>query len=101
MRKWMRRAAIAAGVLVLGIAGVVAAGLHLADRKASRVVEVKVAPVPLRSDAQAVERGRYLYASRGCVDCHGAGGGGRVFVDDGSLRIAGPNITSGPGGVVA
>jgi mono/diheme cytochrome c family protein len=66
-----------------------------------RKVSVTVQAVAERSDAQALERGKYLYASRGCVDCHGANGAGRTFVDDGSLRIAGPNITTGPGGVVA
>jgi cytochrome c553 len=56
----------------------------------------------MRSDGAALERGSYLYASRGCVDCHGANGAGRLFLDDGNgLRIAGPNITTGPGGVVA
>ena len=35
------------------------------------------------------------------MDCHGANGAGRTFVDDGALTIAGPNITTGPGGVVA
>lgn len=76
-------------------------GLHLAGRKGARVVEVSVAPVAERTDAAALERGRYLFASRGCVDCHGANGAGRVFVDEGSLRLRGANITTGPGGVVA
>jgi len=64
-------------------------------------VDIKVQPVPGATGDQALARGKYLYASRGCVDCHGANGAGRTFVDDGSLRIAGPNITTGPGGVVA
>ena len=62
---------------------------------------IGVAVLPAHQDAAALERGRYLYASRGCVDCHGAAGTGRTFVDDGGLVIAGPNITTGPGGVVA
>jgi mono/diheme cytochrome c family protein len=53
----------------------------------------------LVDDAAARERGAYLYASRGCVDCHGSDGAGRVFVDNGSLRIKGPAIHSGPGSV--
>jgi mono/diheme cytochrome c family protein len=67
-----------------------------------RKVDVTVKGVPFRDDAASLERGRYLFASRGCVDCHGAKGGGAVFVDDGKgLRIAGPNISPGPGSVVA
>ena len=66
-----------------------------------RKVDVAVKGVPFRADAAAIERGRYLFASRGCVDCHGAKGNGAMFVDDGKgLRIAGPNISPGPGNVV-
>jgi len=101
MRKWVRRAGIALGVLLLLAAAAVVVGVQLADRRMQRVVDVRVQAVAYRTDAQAVERGRYLYQSRGCVDCHGANGAGRVFVDDGALRIKGPNISPGPGNVVA
>ncbi len=100
-RQWLRAAAWVLAVVVLLAAAAVFAGLQLAQQKMQRKVDVKVQAVPERSDALALERGRYLYASRGCVDCHGANGAGRMFVDDGGLRIAGPNITTGPGGVVA
>ena len=101
-RKWLRRAGI--GLLSVAVLAALAvfAGLQLADRKMRRVVDVQVPALAFRTDAQALERGRYLYASRGCVDCHGANGAGRLFAEDGdSLRIKGPNITGGPGGVVA
>ena len=102
MRKWLKRGALALGVLLVVAAAAVVAGLQMADRRMARQVAVNAQPVALRTDAAAVERGKYLYASRGCVDCHGANGGGRVFVDNGSdLRIKGPNITTGPGGVVS
>lgn len=101
MRKWVKRAGIALGVLVLLAAAAAVVGVQLADQRMQRVVDVRVQAVAYRTDAQAVERGRYLYQSRGCVDCHGANGAGRVFVDDGSLRIKGPNISPGPGNVVA
>ncbi|MCC2674631.1 MAG: cytochrome c, class, partial [Ramlibacter sp.] len=102
MGKWFKRGAIAAGVLVVLIAGAVFAGLQLADRKMARKVDVKVQAVALPTDEASLLRGKYLFASRGCVDCHGATGAGRVFVDNGSdMRIKGPNITAGSGGVVA
>ena len=101
-KKWMRW-------LLGGVAGLVAlaallagAGVFLAQQKMQRHVEVPARPVALRDDAASIERGRYLYASRGCVDCHGTQGGGRMFLDDGKgMRIAGPNITTGAQGVVA
>ncbi|MDM0121575.1 c-type cytochrome [Variovorax arabinosiphilus] len=102
--RWLRRA----GVVVLGLVLLAGAalwfGLSQADRKMQRKVEVAVQPVALRplTDTVALERGRYLYASRGCVDCHGANGGGRTFIDDpNGLRVAGPHISPGPGSVTA
>lgn len=101
MRKWLKVAGWVLAVLVLAAAGVVVAGLQLADGKMTRKVQVQVQPVAPRSDAQAIERGKYLYASRGCVDCHGANGGGNLFLDKDGLRVKGPNISPGPGNVVA
>lgn len=101
-RKWLKRGALALLVLVLLALAAVLAGLQLADTRMARQVKVDVQPVAYRTDAAALERGKYLYASRGCVDCHGAAGTGKVFVDNGSdLRIKGPNITAGAGGVVS
>lgn len=101
-KRWMRVLLGGVGALAALAALVVGAGLFLAQQKMQRRVDVPMQPVALRTDAGALERGRYLYASRGCVDCHGTDGAGRLFLDDGrGLRIAGPNITRGPGGVVA
>jgi mono/diheme cytochrome c family protein len=102
LKRWIRNSAIALGALVVLAGGAIVAGDELADSKRMRRIDVAVQPVALKSDAASVERGRYLYASRGCADCHGANGGGRTFVDDGKgFVVAGPNITGGPGGVVA
>ena len=102
METWLRRAAIALAALVMLVAALLAAGVQLAERKAHRKIDVQAEPVAWREDAQALERGRYLFQSRGCTDCHGANGAGRVFADDGGgLRIKGANLTRGPGGVVA
>lgn len=87
-------------LLVLLLAGAVLIGLQMSERKRMRVIAVQVAPVPYVTDASAQERGRYLFQTRGCAECHGANGAGREFVNDGKgTRIAGPNIT--PTGAVA
>jgi mono/diheme cytochrome c family protein len=96
MKKWMVRAGVVLGGLVLLAAAAVLAGNTLAERKGQRLVRVDVQPVAYATDVQSLERGKYLFSSRGCVDCHGAQGGGREFVNDGrGLRLAGPNITTG------
>jgi mono/diheme cytochrome c family protein len=100
MKVWLRRTLI--GVLSVGVllALVVAGLVWNGERKRQRVVALPALKTPaLVDDAAARERGAYLYASRGCVDCHGADGAGRVFVDNGSLRIKGPAIHTGPGSV--
>lgn len=102
MSKWLKIGGAVLAALVLLAAAAVLAGLRMAEGRMQRQVEVVVRPVAFRSDAAAVERGRYLFASRGCADCHGANGAGRTFVEDGQgLRIKGPNISPGPGSVVA
>ena len=88
------------GLVVLGFAAV-ALGNMLGDRKSHRRIEVAVQPVAYVTDASSLQRGRYLFMSRGCTECHGVDGAGREFVNDGKgVRLKGPNITTGPGGVV-
>ncbi len=98
----LRRIAFGLLALALLAAALVAAGLWMAERRMNRRIDLPPETLTLRSDAAAVERGRYLFASRGCVDCHGADGAGRTFLDqpDG-LKVVGPNITPGPGSAVA
>jgi mono/diheme cytochrome c family protein len=102
MKTWIRRTALGAVLLVAaaGLAFVVAA--KLGERKMERRIEVAVAPVAYEEGAAVVERGRYLYTSRGCADCHGADGGGRVVVDNGKgLFVRAPNIAGGASAVAS
>jgi mono/diheme cytochrome c family protein len=85
-------------VLALVVVGVGAlfAGAYLGERKMLRQVGVEVRPVALREDAAGMERGRYLFASRGCTECHGTAGGGKVVVEDGNgMLVKAPDITPG------
>ncbi len=96
MKRYLKWGVLVALILVLALGALVATGLILGEQRAARRIGITVAPVSLRSDAEAVERGRYLYSSRGCVDCHGDNGGGATLADDGKgLKLAGPNLTAG------
>jgi mono/diheme cytochrome c family protein len=105
--RWLYRSGLALLALAVLAAVVLGLGLYLAERKMQRKVEIPEIALQLANpagpaEAAQVERGRYLYASRGCVDCHGANGGGRRFIDDPmGLRVAGPHISPGPGSVTA
>lgn len=93
---WSLLALVALALIAAGVAHL------LAQRKLHRSIDVDVAPVAFVDDAASVARGRYLFDSRGCGECHGADGAGRLLIDDpGGLKVHTPNITSGPGGVVA
>jgi mono/diheme cytochrome c family protein len=102
-RNWWLRRIIAVLLLLAALAGAaVSIGLWMAERRALRGVDLPtVQAVLLPSDSSALERGRYLFESRGCAECHGADGGGRTFAKEGdSLELAAPNITKVSGGVV-
>lgn len=101
MKNWICPTLIAATGAAILAAATLTAGHVLATKKMQREVPVKVAPIPIPTEAAAIARGAYLYASRGCADCHGAGGGGRLFIDIDGLKAAGPHIGPGPGSVTA
>ena len=97
MKTWIKRTLIGTVALV-GVAAVaVFAMAMLGDRKLERKIEVDVAAVPLVGDPASVERGGYLYRSRGCGDCHGLDGAGKVVVEDGSDADPGPQHHRRPG----
>jgi mono/diheme cytochrome c family protein len=102
MRKWIARSAVGLTVLVSGAGAAFMVLADMGERKLARRIDVAVTPVAFRSDAASVERGAYLFKSRGCGDCHGADGAGHVVVDDGKgLLVRSPDITPAPNGVVA
>jgi len=101
MNGWIARGVVALTVAVSGAGAAFMVLAEMGDRKLARHVDVAVAPVALHSDAASIERGGYLFRSRGCGDCHGMDGAGAVVVDDGALHVRSPDITPAPTGVVA
>jgi mono/diheme cytochrome c family protein len=100
--RWLKRMLWGLVGLALVVVGALGTGHMLAERKRQRHIDVAVSDVPARSDAASVARGAYLYASRGCTDCHGADGAGKLFIDEpNGLRVRGANITPAAGSAVA
>lgn len=101
MNKWLKRGAFAlAGLAAAGAAALVL-GAQLGERKMQRQLALQVAPVALPGDDAGLARGKYLYLSRGCTECHGVDGGGKDVVNDGKgMRVRAPNITPAPGSAV-
>lgn len=101
MNKWLKRGGLTVLALATTATAAVLIAADLGDRKRQRIVNIKVPELALRSDAAGVERGRYLFMSRGCAECHGANGAGKDVVNDGKgMLIHAPNITPAPGSVV-
>ncbi len=101
-KTWLRWAGYGLLVFIALAATAIAALVGYGHLKASRKLEIRLEAVAARSDAAAVERGGYLFRSRGCTDCHGSDGTGRTFVDDGKgLRLHAPNITPAPSSATA
>lgn len=102
MKRWIRITAFSTLALALAAGALLWGGAQLGERKMNRRIALPAQPVAMRTDAASIERGRYLYLSRGCVECHGTDGGGREVVSDSNgLRIVAPDISPQPGGVVA
>lgn len=85
------------GLLLVGV--LVAAGLFAwawqrSEAGLARRYAVADPPLPLPTDAAALARGRHLFQTRGCNDCHAAAGVGKLVMDAGPvLRVVAPNIT--------
>jgi mono/diheme cytochrome c family protein len=100
MKRWITWTASGIVLLIAAAAATLAYGLRQAEHKRERVITLAPYPITYVSDAPALARGRYLFETRGCSECHGMQGTGRSFVNDGKgTHIAGPNIT--PAGIVA
>jgi mono/diheme cytochrome c family protein len=101
MNKPFRIAIYSGASLLVVIMLAAAALLANSERKLDRIVSVDVAPLAFTDEAAARERGKYLYLARGCVECHGDNGSGRVFIDHpNGLFARGANLTRGAGSAV-
>jgi len=94
--------AIIAAIVAVA-AAVALAALWLGDRKLDRRVDVRVVPVAYQQPTpQVLKQGKYLFESRGCGECHGMDGAGRVMIDEpGGLYVRTPDITSARVSMVA
>jgi mono/diheme cytochrome c family protein len=99
MSKWVKRTSLLlVGLALLGIVTTVV-GKAMGERKMMRTVVFSLPPLSVGADTGRIEQGRYLYNTRGCAECHGANGAGKVVVKDGGMFVVAPNITAGANGV--
>lgn len=94
MRRFMKWAGVGLTLLLLGVAGLFAVAWAVTGKAMSRTYTVNDPPLQASQGAAALQRGRHLFDTRGCNDCHGPQGTGRVMIDDPVLgRIVTSNLT--------
>ena len=102
MRTFLKILAWLAGGLVAVVVVILSVVYWKSGTRLRRTYSVAVAPIHVPTDAAAIERGRHIAATRGCVDCHGHDLGGAKVIDDPAMgRLYGSNITRGRGGLAA
>ncbi len=98
MRKLLKAIAVLLGVVLLAAAGLLAVAWWKSDQALARTYTVNDPPLGMSRDAGALAQGKHLFETRGCADCHGADGAGKLVFDAGPvMKLIGPNIT--PAGV--
>lgn len=84
------------GVLFVALA--VVYGISMARLQKSYTIPATALTIPTAADATA--EGKRQFFTRGCVDCHGENGAGKMVIDDLLVgTIMGSNLTKGQGGV--
>ncbi len=96
MRRFIKWVAVLLGVLLLALAAVYALAHVRSEQAMARSYAIADPPLALLRDAETLARGAHIYATRGCADCHGAAGEGRLVFDAGPvIKVVAPNITAG------
>jgi mono/diheme cytochrome c family protein len=100
MNRLVRLAGIGLGSIALLVAIAAAVVYGLSEMRLRKSYEIAIAALVVPGDAEVVERGRHLAATRGCMDCHTDDLGGQVFIDEPAMGlVSATNLTSGAGGV--
>jgi mono/diheme cytochrome c family protein len=72
------------------------------NSRMNRDYHIEMSSLDVRLDSASVARGKYLFITRGCIDCHGENLGGKVFAEDPGIGFFyGSNLTTGVQGVAA
>jgi cytochrome c553 len=99
MRRILKWLAMLLGVIVLVALVVVGLAWRISDKGLARVYVANDPPLTMVRDSQTLAHGGHLFVTKGCAECHGADGAGKLVFDAGPvMKVVAPNIT--PGGMV-
>ena len=95
MRRFIKWVAGLVGVLMLAAVALYAVAYFRSEQALAQTYAVSDPPLTVPRDAETLARGKHIFDTRGCGDCHGAAGEGRVLFEAGPvMKIVPPNITS-------
>lgn len=94
MRRMLKWVGVGLTVVLLAVVVLFAVAWAVTGKAMKRRYPVNDPPLDVIADAETLARGKYLFDTRGCGDCHGPQGAGRVLLDDPLLgRIVPSNLT--------
>lgn len=94
MRRLIKWAGVGLAVVVLAVATLFAVAWAVTDSAMKRSYAVSDPPLTVARDAATVARGRHLYDTRGCADCHGPAATGQVLFDEPAIgKVVPTNLT--------
>ena len=96
MRRFIKWVAGLVGVVVLAALGLYAVAYFKSEQAMARTYAISDPPLAIARDAGTLARGKHLFTTRGCGECHGDAGEGKLLFDAGPVaKVVPPNITSG------
>lgn len=99
MKKFFKRLALVLLVIAAGLMAFFAFAYWKTRSRMGKTYTIAGHSVPVPTSAAALEEGKRLFISRGCVDCHGSDLSGKIFLEDPAIgKFAGSNLTKGKGG---
>ncbi len=99
-RRWLRRIAWVLGALAFALALGAVFVWVATERRLAATLTVPKEELEIPTDAASVKRGERLARTRGCLECHGESGAGKLFLDAMPVMELRPTNIS-PGGKVA
>jgi len=94
MRRFVKWLGWSVVVLAVLVAGVYATAWAVSERALSRTWTLQDPPLADAMATASLDHGRHLFATRGCADCHGPDGAGKLLVDAPNvIRIVPSNLT--------
>jgi mono/diheme cytochrome c family protein len=93
VKKALKWTGVGLGVVAALLGVFVGYAIYAANARADQRYRVPAYALEVPSDAASLAEGERLYHARGCAECHGEDGAGRVMIDAPPLLLAPPNIT--------